>query len=184
MSKLTNVLVVVAAFCCAAVPWGELPAQEKKQASTQTASRKCAVDSWRVEALTLYGDSGVVLQKLAKYTEVIGLGSNRVYMFVVETSSAADVALIERKDEKDCILTRWSVANVGDLKEQIQNMVLTSKGQKCVGQQAKELLEKRAAKDELEKEAVPMPKSAQEAVRSILEKYPNDFLRVTFIVLC
>jgi hypothetical protein len=180
----TSIIVVTIASGLAAIGYGTLAAQEERTGPTRVKLAACAESAWKVEALTLFGDKDVILEKLARHEDSMGLQHNRVFVFLVETDDSADLAMYERTDGEHCNVTHWSTGSVGDLAEQILKQVSSSKGRSCAGMLTKALVAKRAGKENLKSETVVAPKSARKAIGEALEKHRKEFLRLTLFVLC
>jgi len=179
----TSILLAFVASVSAAVGYRSVTASEEQPPQTQRLA-KCAQSAWRVESLTLFGDREVILEKLARHEGSMGVEHNRVFMFIVETGDSADLAMYERTDAERCELSQWGVRSVADLTEQILKQVLASKGTRCAGQLTKALVEEKAGKASTEGKTVPAPKSARDAAGELLKKHPNEFFRLTLLVLC
>jgi hypothetical protein len=148
--------------------------------------KRCAVASFQPEAITLFGDSATVLEKLSNLKSE--LPDKRLYMFVAETAGKAEVMLFEKAggqrwtESKNVNVYRWAGSSVGDLREQISNTVLANRGIACIGEQVKSLVLRSLSTENLGQ--IPAPVTLRAAFAHNIKAYGNDYVRLSVFVLC
>jgi hypothetical protein len=153
-----------------------------QNASCQQPPILCGQASFQPEVLSFYGDSTTVLNKIEEL-KTVSLSRLRVYMFLVETADAAELSLLERVNGSDeYTVSHWRGASAGDLREQITSRMLSNRGVLCIGEQSKALLAKRVAATKVG--VVPAPASVRAAFGHTIQKYGNNYMRLTVFLFC
>lgn len=140
----------------------------------------CRKSSYQPEAISYFGDSATVIKKLEG--DQMGLPDRRAYLLLVETKDSAELAFFETEDGEQVKVRQWSGASMGDLREQLTDMMLENRGTACVGMAAKSIVKARF--NPAEGGAAPLPLSATAAFGDRLKKYGTQYLRVTILLLC
>lgn len=140
----------------------------------------CAKYSFQPEVMAYFGDSATVVRKLDD--DRMGLPDRRGYLLLIETKNTAEFSFFERDDDKHFRVYRWEGASLGDLREQLTNVILENRGVACVGAQTKSMVKARF--DPRDLGTIPTPLSAQAAFSHALRKYGDQYLRVTVLLLC
>jgi hypothetical protein len=144
----------------------------------------CRVSSWTPEVYSFYGDPDKVMDKLARFD--MKLAERRVYMFMVESHDASELALFERPVRET---GRWKVwrwkgppSEGRRLREEETSEILTRQGKECVGQETEKLVESRnPSKEEINKP----PTTASSAFGDVIARYPKgSYVQVTVYLLC
>jgi hypothetical protein len=144
----------------------------------------CRVSSWTPEVFSFYGDRAKVMDKLSRFD--MKLAERRIYMFMVESSDSADLALFERpvNDSGPWKIWRWKgqPSEASKLLAEETNGILANKGKECVGQETEKLVESR---NPVKQETNNPPKTASQAFGDVIAKYPKDaYVRMTVFLLC
>ena len=148
--------------------------------ATPTIEAKCAEYSYEPEVIAYFGDSATIINKLED--DRMGLPDRRGYLLLVETKQSAEFSFFERADKQYFRVARWQGRTLGDLREQLTNVILENRGIACVGAQTKSIVKARFNPNDLG--TIPMPLSAKAAFSHTLKKYGNEYLRVTILLLC
>lgn len=141
---------------------------------------KCASYSFQPEVIAYFGDSSTVISKLDD--DRMGLSDRRGYLLLIETKQSAEFSFFERDDDKHFRVYQWHGASLGDLREQLTNVILENRGIACIGAQTKSIVKARFNPEDLG--TIPTPLSAQAAFSHALKKYGDQYLRVTVLLLC
>lgn len=146
----------------------------------------CYVSAWKVESATVYGDRASIMGKLEKYTKVMELPKHRVYLFSIESAEGAELTTFEfAKQDEAYTVTTYAAESTSELMNEVNDAVLASEGNKCVGEMAKEILGKKFAdKKKGDSRKVPVKEAGTDAFKKALEGAKGQFFRVTFTVLC
>jgi hypothetical protein len=103
----------------------------------------CRISSWTPEVFSFYGDPDKVMDKLNRFN--MKLAERRIYMFMVESSDSAELALFERpvSDSGPWKVWRWKgqPSEASKLLEEETNQILAKQGKECVGQGTEKLVE-------------------------------------------
>jgi hypothetical protein len=130
-----------------------------------------------VEVYTFYGDRATVMKGLEK----IPAGLARMTTILVETGDSAEFHLYEKVGSNIVNVYSWKGASVGNLKEDLSNVMLATRGVACGGEETKKMLGKRFA---LQQASTPAPASASAAFAGIANSYGSGYLRVTVMAHC
>lgn len=141
---------------------------------------ECAKYSYQPEILSYFGDSNTVISKLDN--DQMGLPDRRGYLLLVEKKGSAEFAFFERVNANNFRVMQWQGESLGDLRENLTEVIFENRGIACVGEQTK-MIVKASFKPE-DRGVIPMPLSARAAFSHILKKYGDDYLRVTVLLLC
>lgn len=141
---------------------------------------RCANYSFQPEVIAYFGDSSTVISKLND--DRMGLPDRRGYLLLIETKQSAEFSFFERDDEKHFRVYQWHGESLGDLREQLTNVILENRGIACIGAQTKSIVKARFNPEDLG--TIPTPLSAQAAFSHTLKKYGDQYLRVTVLLLC
>jgi hypothetical protein len=132
---------------------------------------------------SFYGGPAEVTAKLNNFD--MDLPNRRVFMFMLETTSEAQLSLFElTKDGKDVDtfhLWTWKGKSARDLREKATDTILANKGYLCVGEQIKGLVK---ALNPDDKGDIPGPKTALAAFGHVIQGYGSEYIRVTVFLLC
>ena len=143
----------------------------------------CHYRSWTPEVFSFYGGPAEVTAKLNNFD--MDLPNRRVFMFMLETTSEAQLSLFElTKDGKDVDtfhLWTWKGKSARDLREKATDTILANKGYLCVGEQIKGLVK---ALNPDDKGDIPGPKTALAAFGHVIQGYGSEYIRVTVFLLC
>lgn len=140
----------------------------------------CRKDSYEPKVISYYGDSATVIKKLDN--DHMGLQERRAYLLLVETKDSAELAFFESGDAGQVKVQQWSGASMGDLREQLTDMMLENRGTACVGMAAKSIVKARF--NPADGGATALPQSASAAFGDRLKRYGTQYLRVTVLLLC
>jgi hypothetical protein len=140
----------------------------------------CAKYSYQPEVIAYFGDSATVINKLVN--DQMGLPDRLGYLLLIETKESAEFSFFERVDEQHFRVFQWHGEKLGDLREQLTNVILENRGIACVGAQTKEIVKAKFNPDD--RGIIPMPLSARSAFSHMLKKYGDQYLRVTVLLLC
>jgi hypothetical protein len=151
----------------------------------------CRKSAWTPEVYTFYGSPDTVRAKLGGLD--FKLAERRVYMYMVESSDSAELALFERPktDSKSWLVWRWRGApsEASKMLEAEAHLILKLQGRDCVGDATKELLKTLSPRQE---ETTTPPTTTEEAFGAAIErnaqqaKQPKDqrYIRATMCLLC
>jgi hypothetical protein len=188
MKWLASQLFVV---CCLLtfVAFAVLSAQketskDKKPAFKAISPPGCKWQSWTPEVFSFYGDPAAVTAKLNNFD--MNLPHRRVFMFMIETTSDAQISLFElakdSKDDNDMFhLWTWKGKSANDLREKATETILANRGVLCVGEQIKSLVKGLNPDD---KGDIPAPKTALAAFGHTINEYGSNYIRLTVFLLC
>jgi ketosteroid isomerase-like protein len=152
----------------------------KRGRSWQAPRLACAKYSFEPEVMAYFGDSNTVIKKLDN--DQMGLPNRRGYLLLIETKDSAEFSFFEREDEQHFKVYQWNGASLGDLREQLTNVILENRGIACIGAQTKSIVKARFSPTDMG--TIPMPLSARAAFSHMLKKYGDQYLRVTILLLC
>jgi hypothetical protein len=141
---------------------------------------QCATYSYEPEVISYFGDSETVIKKLDN--DQMGLKERRGYLLLIETKKTAEFTFFERDDPKNFKVYQWSGASLGNLREDLTDVILENRGIACVGAQTKSIV--KASFNPDDKGVIPQPLSARAAFSHMLKKYGTQYLRVTVLLLC
>jgi hypothetical protein len=136
--------------------------------------------SFQPEVLTFYGDGATVLKKLDNFE--MQLPARRVYMFMLESAGAAELALYEKTDADTTKVSKWQGTSIADLRERLSSGLLENRGIACVGEQTKSLVQVKLSPKNLG--TIPAPVSARAAFGHTIKEYGDNYIRVTVFLLC
>ncbi|MRG90987.1 hypothetical protein GF068_03485 [Polyangium spumosum] len=141
----------------------------------------CALVSRTPESHTFYGSGEELARKVSAAN--LPIHDRRLYLYTVETDKGAELVFFERvKGKEELEVSRWKGASLGDLKEQLNAVMMTNQGKYCIGKKSTDLIN---TKLELQPAgARAIPSSAGDLVRVSAEEQRGDFARVTFFLLC
>lgn len=142
--------------------------------------QKCATYSYEPEVISYFGDSNTVIKKIDN--DQMGLPDRRGYLLLIETKKTAEFTFFERDDPKNFKVYQWSGESMGNLREQLTDVILENRGIACIGAQAKQIV--KAGFNPSDKGTIPQPLSARAAFSHMLKKYGDQYLRVTILLLC
>jgi ketosteroid isomerase-like protein len=140
----------------------------------------CAKYSYQPEIISYFGDSNTVIGKLEN--DQMGLPDRRGYLLLVEKKGSAELSFFERADANNFRVLQWKGESLGDLRENLTQLIFANRGIACVGEQTKMIVN--ASFHPEDRGTIPMPLSAKAAFSHILKKYGDDYLRVTILLLC
>jgi hypothetical protein len=143
---------------------------------------QCKVASYQPEVLSFHGDSTTVLNRLEELKSALPISQLRVYMFLLETANSAELSLFERVGEDNFTVSKWNGKSAGDLREQITNRMLGNRGVLCIGEQSKALVAQRVSTTKVGSVATPV--SARAAFGHSIQKYGNQYMRLTVFLFC
>lgn len=158
--------------------------KDKKPVFKAVSLPGCKQQSWTPEVFSFYGDPAAVTAKLNNFD--MNLPDRRVFMFMIETTSDAQISLFElakdSKDDKDMFhLWTWKGKSANDLREKATETILANRGVLCVGEQIKGLVKGLNPDD---KGDIPAPKTALAAFGHTINEYGSKYIRLTVFLLC
>lgn len=131
--------------------------------------------------VTFYGDTAKVAEKLNQVQTQ--LMDRRVYMLLTETADRTDVALFERKDAENVVLSQWSTTSPVKMAQVIDEKLLGNAGVACAGELAKHILKTLSENGE-RSQIVRAPTTALAAYRGSLQHPDDHYVRVTLYFFC
>lgn len=141
----------------------------------------CIEAAWSPEVLTFYGSNAQVAAKLSKVQS--DLLERRVYLIVSETQGRTDVALFERKEGGNVLLSKWATTSKINLAATLNEKILANAGSSCAGALTKSVL--KALGDNAEEgNLIPGAKTALAAYNQAMPVPATDYVRVTVFLLC
>lgn len=141
----------------------------------------CLEAAWSPEVVTFYGDTATVADKLSKVqTQLL---DRRVYMLLTETAGRTDVALFERKDSENVVLSQWSTTSHVKVAETINEKLIENAGVSCAGALAKHIL-KTLSNNSERLQNIQAPTTALAAYKSSLQHADDHYVRVTLFFFC
>lgn len=140
----------------------------------------CRRASWNPEAITFYGDGPTVFEKLG-HAEM-GLRDRRVYLFLLEATTSAELMLFEQADASSYHVYRWEGSNDPGLPAQISAMLLANQGIACVGEQTKSIVLDLPGIQHVG--TIPAPTTARAAFGHPVRARGGEYMRVTAFLLC
>jgi hypothetical protein len=155
--------------------------KDKKPVFKAVSGPGCKEQSWTPEVFSFYGDPAAVTAKLNNFD--MNLPNRRVFMFMIETTNAAQISLFElSKDNNNMFhLSTWKGKSASDLREKATETILANRGYLCVGEQIKSLVKDLNPDD---KGDIPAPKTALAAFGHTIHDYGTDYIRLTVFLLC
>jgi hypothetical protein len=157
----------------------------KEQKPTFSADSRpgCRKASWEPEVFSFYGDPAAVTAKLKNFE--MNLPDRRVFLFMIESTNAAQVSLFELAKESKGGDTfhvwSWKGQSASDLREKATETILANRGVLCVGEQIKGLVKVLNPEDKGE---IPAPRTALAAFGHEIHGYNNQYIRLTVFLLC
>lgn len=148
--------------------------------ATPALRAECAKYSYQPEVIAYFGDPATIIDKLED--DRMGLPDRRGYLLLVETKNAAEFSFFERADDQHFRVSQWHGRTLGDLREQLTDVILENRGIACVGAQTKSIVKAKFNPTDLG--TIPMPLSAKAAFSHTLRRYGDEYLRVTILLLC
>ena len=140
----------------------------------------CIEASWTPEVLTFYGSSAQVAQKLSKVQN--NLLERRLYLIVSETQGKTEVALFERKDGENALVSQWTTVSNINLAATLNEKLLANAGSSCAGELTKAVLKTLGANQE---RLIPAPANVLSAyTQAALQQSADDYVRVSFFLGC
>lgn len=140
----------------------------------------CIEASWTPEVLTFYGSSSQVAQKLSKVQN--NLLERRLYLIVSETPGKTEVALFERKDGENVVVSQWTAASNINLAATLNEKLLANAGSSCAGELTKAVLKTLGANQE---RLIQAPTNVLSAyTQAALQQTADDYVRVSFFLGC
>ncbi|MDI1447797.1 hypothetical protein [Polyangium sp. 6x1] len=145
----------------------------------------CVINSRTPEAHTFYGNAKDLAQKVSDAN--LSIQDRRLYLYTVETNKGAELVFFERDKVGDHFgnqvkVSTWKGASLGDLKEQLNDVMMTNQGKYCIGKKSTDLIN---AKFELQPAGERgLPSSAADLIPISTQVPQGDFARVTFFLLC
>src|SRR6516165_1385109 len=137
----------------------------------------CRKASWEPEVFSFYGDPDAVSAKLKNFE--MNLPDRRVFLFMIETTNAAQLSLFELAKESKGGDTfhvwSWKGQSASDLREKATDTILANRGVLCVGEQIKSLVKGLNPDDKGE---IPAPRTALAAFGHEINGY-HEYIRLT-----
>ena len=137
----------------------------------------CVDASRTPEAHTFYGDGAALARKVDAAS--INVNDRRLYLYTRETDKGAELVVFER-DGEQVKVSRWKGASLGDVKERLNEVMMSNQGEHCIGKKSTDLINARFDLDPAGTRS--LPRSAGELVAA--EAHKGDFARVSFFLLC
>lgn len=149
--------------------------------ATTNATTGCVTSSRTPEAHTFYGDRKALASKVNAAN--LQINDRRLYLYTIETSKGAELAVFEREPAGDQLkVSRWKGASLGNLKERLNEVMMSNQGKHCIGERSTALINARFNLKPAG-ERTP-PSSVGEIVALDTQVQDSDFARVSFFLLC
>ncbi len=156
----------------------------REQHFTAVSTIGCRLSSWAPEVVSFYGDPKKVMDKLHHFD--MKLRERRMYMFMAEDASSAELALFKRPESpsQQWTVLRWKgpAARARRLRDDEAEQIMTNQGKDCVGKQTENLVKEL---NPVQSVTSDPPETADSAFGDVISRYPaNTYIRITVFLLC
>ena len=128
---------------------------------------------------TFYGTREDILRAVGRGTPE--LSNFRMHLVFVESKAGAEALLYQRAAEGWNVQS-WSGTSIGDVRQQLDAMVLKTRGSACAGEEMKVMLVHHGIA--LKTSGSSAVQTLEEVLTPVLARYPSGYLRVTALDPC